>query len=116
MRTDKRLVAYGGLLLGMAFWGSAFPASRWAVGQGPHEVAAFLRFGGGGLGLPVILPASPPHRSLTRRQLLSAGFAGLVGVFGYNALFFWGVSLAPASDGSVIFPTLVPVITTTVLL
>ncbi|WP_394619753.1 hypothetical protein JNUCC0626_11810 [Lentzea sp. JNUCC 0626] len=35
-----------------------------------------------------------------------AGGAGLIGVFGYNVLFFWAVSLAPAIDGSVIVPVL----------
>jgi drug/metabolite transporter (DMT)-like permease len=113
---SKLLLAYGGLLLGMIFWGSAFPASRWAVGHVPHEVAAFLRFAGGALVLVVATGLLRPERTPSRQDVMYACFAGLVGVFGYNALFFWGVSMAPASDGSVIFPALVPVLTTSFLL
>jgi len=40
------------------------------------------------------------------------GLLGLLGVFGYNVLFFAALTLAPASDGSMIVPVLSPVITT----
>lgn len=107
--------AYGWLLLTMVLWGSAFPSSRWAVGQVPHEVAAFFRFGGGAVVLLLITFFMRPQRILKPGDILRACLTGVVGVFGYNALFFWGVTMAPASDGSVIFPALTPVITTVVL-
>lgn len=94
----------------MLLWGSAFPSSRWAVGHVPHQVAALMRFGGGAVVLlAIVARRRPPLPSL--RQVLPAAIAGLVGVFAYNGLFFWGVSLAPASDGSIMVPTLSPVFT-----
>jgi drug/metabolite transporter (DMT)-like permease len=38
--------------------------------------------------------------------------AGGLGVFAFNALFFWGLRLAPSIDGSLIVPVLSPVLTT----
>lgn len=111
----RRRAPYLGLVLTMVLWGSAFPASRWAVEQVPHSVAAALRFTGGSLVLLALCAVIPATRRTTRRGLLTACAAGLVGVFAYNVLFFWGVSLAPASDGSVVFPALTPVFTTLVL-
>ena len=37
--------------------------------------------------------------------------AGLVGITGYNALVFVALTVAPASDGALIVPTLVPILT-----
>jgi drug/metabolite transporter (DMT)-like permease len=100
----------------MVLWGSAFPASRWAVGQVPHSVAAALRFAGGSFLLLALCAVVPATRRTTRRDLATACAAGLIGVCAYNVLFFWGVSLAPASDGSVVFPALTPVFTAVVLM
>lgn len=108
--------AYAWLLLTMVLWGSAFPSSKYAVEHVPHSVAAFFRFGGGAVVLLIICLFVKPKRPANRKDILGACVAGLVGVFGYNALFFWGVTMAPASDGSVIFPALTPVITTVVLI
>jgi drug/metabolite transporter (DMT)-like permease len=107
--------AYSWLLLAMIFWGSAFPSSEWAVRNVPHSVAAWLRFGGGAVVLLVAAVAMGRTATVTRRKILAASVAGIVGVFGYNTVFFWGVSMAPATDGSVLFPALTPVITTVVL-
>ncbi|CAM5556302.1 hypothetical protein SAVIM338S_04553 [Streptomyces avidinii] len=113
---SKAIGAYGWLLFTMMLWGSAFPSSKFAVGQVPHGVAAFFRFGGGAVVLLVITFFMRPQRAPRLKDIAGACVAGLVGVFGYNALFFWGVTMAPASDGSVIFPALTPVITTVVLI
>ncbi|MCZ9347614.1 DMT family transporter, partial [Streptomyces sp. TRM76130] len=99
---DKALGAYGWLLFTMVLWGSAFPSSKYAVGHVPHEVAALFRFGGGAIVLLLITFFRRPQQTPPLRAVAGACVAGLVGVFGYNALFFWGVTMAPASDGGVI--------------
>ncbi|HEV2782464.1 MAG TPA: DMT family transporter [Actinophytocola sp.] len=103
------------LVLVMALWGSAFASSKLAVNAIPHEVAAFLRFG---LAAMILLAM---HAALTRHatrppphDLGLAGGLGILGVFGYNVLFFLALSLAPSADGSVIVPVLSPVITVAV--
>lgn len=103
------------LLLTMILWGSAFPSSEWASRQVPHTVAALMRFGGGAIVLVAIMVFVRPHRVLRPRDVARACLTGLVGVFGYNTVFFWGIALAPASDGSVLFPALAPTITTLAL-
>ncbi|QBS41188.1 EamA family transporter [Nocardia sp. CS682] len=98
-------------MLVMALWGSAFASSKLAVHDVPHEVAGFLRFLLGTVVLVIVLrlPRLP-----TTEAARVAGL-GLIGVFGYNVLFFLGLSLAPAADGSVIVPMTAPVITVVVL-
>ncbi|HSE15156.1 MAG TPA: DMT family transporter, partial [Candidatus Deferrimicrobium sp.] len=70
-----------------------------------------LRFGFGSLLMMAILfrrSAKPvPERSDWRRLTVVA----LVGVTGFNTLFFRGLSLAPASDAGMIIPTMSPVFT-----
>ncbi|MEV5936777.1 DMT family transporter [Streptomyces sp. NPDC052079] len=112
----KPLGAYAWLLFAMVLWGSAFPSSKYATEHVPHEVAALFRFGGGAVVLLLITLVRRPQQSPPFKAVLGACVAGIVGVFGYNALFFWGVTMAPSSDGGVIFPALTPVITSLVLI
>lgn len=98
---------YLSLVLVMVFWGSAFASSELAVHEVPPAVAAFLRFG---IGAAVLLAVRGFPR-LPRRDLASVAGLGLVGVFGYNLLFFLALTLAPSADGSVIVPVTAPVIT-----
>ncbi|MEV0030666.1 DMT family transporter [Nocardia sp. NPDC050793] len=95
------------LILVMALWGSAFASSKAAVGDVPHEVAGFLRFLIGALVLLVVLRAP----RLPAAEVPRVAGVGMFGVFGYNALFFLALSLAPAADGSVIVPMAAPVCT-----
>ncbi|WP_330250163.1 DMT family transporter [Nocardia sp. NBC_00565] len=98
------------LVLVMALWGSAFASSKLAVNEVPHEVAGFLRFLIGTIVLLIVLRAP---RLPVADGVRAAGL-GLVGVFGYNFLFFLGLSLAPAADGSVIVPMAAPIFTVVV--
>jgi drug/metabolite transporter (DMT)-like permease len=102
---------YAGLVLTMVFWGSAFPTSKMLVLEVPPEVGATLRFGVGSLLMMAILfrrSAKPvPDRDVWPRLAL----VGLVGVTGFNTLFFRGLSLAPSSDAGMIIPTMSPVFT-----
>ncbi|HET9141576.1 DMT family transporter [Actinophytocola sp.] len=107
MRTCLSLVAV------MAFWGSAFASSKLAVHAVPHEVAAFLRFGMGAAILLVVHAALGRDRPTARDAGVAAGL-GLLGVLGYNVLFFLALTMAPAADGSVIVPVSAPVITVAV--
>lgn len=101
------------LVLVMAFWGSAFASSEIAVHAVPHEIAAFLRFAIGAAILLVLHSVLSRDR-LSRRDLGKVAGLGMLGVFGYNILFFLALTLAPSSDGSVIVPVTAPVITTLV--
>jgi drug/metabolite transporter (DMT)-like permease len=100
------------LLITMALFGSAFTSSKVVVGQIPHDVAAALRFGGGAVILVFVLCLRPGSTGFSWRDLSRAGAVGLIGVFAYNFIFFWALSLAPAIDGSIIVPVLSPVLTT----
>ena len=107
---------YLNLLVTMVMFGSAFASSKVVVGELPHEVAAAFRFLGGGL-LLIVLAAllrrgAPP---VGRAAAVRAGLVGLVGVLAYNVFFFWGLSLAPSLDGSVIVPVFSPILTTAAL-
>ncbi|MGH3862065.1 DMT family transporter [Actinokineospora sp.] len=101
------------LTITMVFWGSAFATSQIAVGEVPHSVAALGRFGIGAVFLvAVMLLRRGPRKRLPRRAQLRAAFAGAIGVFAYNALFFWGLTFAPSVDGALIVPVLSPILTT----
>jgi drug/metabolite transporter (DMT)-like permease len=104
--------ASAGLLLVAFLWGATFATSKVAVGDIPPLVSATLRFGMASLallplyfrerrGLPLLPHTSPAWISLV---LLAA-----TAVFGYNALFFGGLSLAPSSDSILLIPTTNPI-------
>ena len=113
---DSTHMPYVYLLTTMAFFGSAFASSKFLVGEMPHEIAAVLRFGGGAIVLLAVLPFVRGSATFTARDAVRAGAVGLVGVFAYNFFFFWGLSLAPSLDGSIIVPVFSPILTTTFLL
>ncbi|MGW4325664.1 DMT family transporter [Nocardia sp. NPDC004573] len=98
------------LVVVMALWGSAFASSKLAIREVPHEVAGFLRFFLGAVVLLVVLRLP----RLAVREAGRVAALGLIGVFGYNVLFFLALALAPAADGSVIVPMAAPVITVAV--
>lgn len=110
------------LVTTMLLWGSGFSSSKVIVDHLPHSVVAVLRFGGGALALLVALRLSRRdgegggRRRSSPRDWARAAGAGVLGVFVYNLLFFWGLSLAPAIDGSTIVPVMSPVLTTAFLL
>lgn len=109
-RTNAAPYVY--LFITMVFFGTAFTSSKVVVEHVPHDVAGVLRFGGGALILVVLLCVRPGSTAFSWREMCRAGLVGLIGVFAYNFFFFWGLSLAPAIDGSVIVPVLSPVFTT----
>ncbi|WP_433443310.1 DMT family transporter [Nonomuraea sp. CA-141351] len=107
------------LVTTMLLWGSGFSSSKVIVDHLPHSVVATLRFGGGALALLIALRLSRQGGGRQRtspRDWARATGAGVLGVFVYNLFFFWGLSLAPAIDGSTIVPVMSPVLTTSFLL
>jgi drug/metabolite transporter (DMT)-like permease len=103
------------LVATMLFWGSGFSSSEVLVDHMPHAVAALLRFGGGAVALLVMLPFLSRSGRTSARNWSRAALAGFVEVFAYNVFFFWGLSLAPAVDGSMIVPVMSPILTTSVM-
>ncbi|MFE6774734.1 DMT family transporter [Streptomyces sp. NPDC057702] len=108
---------YSLLMTTMVLWGVSFSSSKTVVGDVPHPVAAFLRFGGGALALLVALRLVDRGRGpVPARRVWPAMAAGVLGVFAYNGLFFWGLSLAPSLDAGILVPVMSPVLTGAFLL
>lgn len=99
-----------GLLLTMMLWGSGFVSSKLLVGDVSYDVAAVLRFGSGSIILLCAVPLRE-RAGISRREVASLAAAGGVGVFLYNGLLFYGLSKAPAADGSIVVPVLSPILT-----
>lgn len=105
------------LLMTMIMFGSASASSKFVLNEMPFEVAAALRIGGGGVLLIVLALVLRTHsKPIGSKAAVSAMLAGLIGVFVYNLVVFWGISLAPSIDGGVIPPALSPIITAFILL
>ena len=102
------------LVLVMAAWGSAFAGAKIGVDAVAPQVAAAIRFLGGGLVLLAVLPFTGKAK-LQPKDVAVTGGLGVVGVFGYNMALFAGLTLAPAADASVLIPTMSPVCTTVVM-
>jgi drug/metabolite transporter (DMT)-like permease len=99
------------LSVAMGLFGSSFTASKVLTGAVPPTVAALLRFGCGAVVLLLWLGVSGRGFGLSARNWRHVLLGGALGVFAFNALFFWGLHLAPSIDGSLIVPVLSPVLT-----
>ncbi|MDQ4030261.1 MAG: DMT family transporter [Actinomycetota bacterium] len=101
------------LLVAMAVcWGGTWPTGKLAVEEVPPAVVATLRFAlsTAMLWLWTRALAAPLVRP-TRADLPLVLLLGLTAVAGYNLLFLYGLSHAPASDGAIIVPGLAPLMT-----
>ena len=95
-----------------AMFGGTWVAGRWSVEELPVFTVAELRFGTAALLLG--LSALVARRGLSpvrRGDLPLIAGLGLTGVAGYNWLFLTGLTLAPASDGSILVPGTIPILT-----
>ncbi len=114
-RVSSPIWTYALLLSAASFWGTAFVFSKISEDSVPPVVAAFIRFGLAAIIGSVILIIQKlrnrEYRATPEKGWVSTMGLGLVGVTGYNLLFFWGLSFSQASDGSMIIPTLSPAIT-----
>jgi drug/metabolite transporter (DMT)-like permease len=110
-RSDDR-VAYLLLVAMAAMFGGTWVAGRWAVEELPVFVVAELRFGLAAVLLAVWVLVSRHRLSpVGRADLRLVAGLGLTGVAGYNWLFLTGLTLAPASDGSILVPGTIPILT-----
>ena len=89
-------------------------AGTWVIGKSvvgaipPIEMSA-IRFT---IVAAILLAACRALRvPLGRRDLAPVVVAGVVGIAAYNVLVFVGLRVAPASDGALIVPTLIPILT-----
>ncbi|HEU5287981.1 MAG TPA: DMT family transporter [Candidatus Limnocylindria bacterium] len=90
-------------------WSGSWTFGKLGVALVPPIELSAIRFGlAGALMLAIALAVRAPL-GLERWPLLvlSGGF----GIFAYNALVFVGLTMAPASDGALIVPTINPVLT-----
>lgn len=109
------LRALAPLVLTMILWGSAFSVSSLALDHVGHQAAAAMRYTFAAVVMLAFLRfgmrSSEPVTPLSRRAWGWFALAGLIGIAIYNGLFFLGLSLAPAIDGSSIMPVMSPVFT-----
>ena len=93
-------------------WGGAWPTGKLAVEEVAPAVVATVRFA-----LSTVLlwlwarALSTPTPRLTRADVPLVLVLGVTAIAGYNLLFLYGLSLAPASDGAIIVPGLAPLMT-----
>jgi len=100
------VLAYAAIALS---WGGTWVVAKVAVGEVPPLELSAIRFA---IVAAVLLVACAILRvPLGTRHLGAVILAGLVGIFGYSALVFVALVTAPASDGALIVPTMVPVLT-----
>jgi drug/metabolite transporter (DMT)-like permease len=96
------------LIVAAALWGSASASSKLAVAAVPPLVAAGIRFTVGAVVLLAVTRLFAPAKGGNWR---AAAIAGVVGVFIYNAFYFWALTFAPSVDGSVIVPAMSAILT-----
>lgn len=100
------ILAYGAIALS---WGGTWAIAKAAVDTVPPLELSAIRFA---IVAVVLIAACAALRiPLGRRHLGAVLVAGVVGIGGYNGLVFVALVTAPASDGALIVPTMVPVLT-----
>lgn len=90
-------------------WGGTWVVAKAAVLTVPPLELSAIRFA---IVAVVLIAACRVMRiPLGTRHLGAVVLAGVAGIGGYNALVFVALTTAPASDGALIVPTMVPVLT-----
>jgi len=105
--------AYAPLLVGMVAFGGTWPAGKLAAEHIAPATIATARFAVAAVLLWIWArisrrPVRPPELG----DLGLVAVLGLTVVFAYNLFFLYGLRHAPAADGSVIVPGLIPIVTT----
>jgi drug/metabolite transporter (DMT)-like permease len=112
---EVRRTAYVTLLVGMVAFGGTWPAGKVASEHVPPAVIAVTRFACAAVLLWAWTRLSGSRlRRPARADLPLVFVLGVTVVFAYNLFFLYGVRHAPASDGSVLVPGLIPIVTTLV--
>ncbi|HZD87345.1 MAG TPA: DMT family transporter [Gaiellaceae bacterium] len=112
MPADRR-GAFVALLVCMVCFGGTWPAGKVAASHVEPAVVAVTRFASAAvlLWLWARLSGNPVRRP-SRRDLPLLVVLGFTVVFAYNLCFLYGVRHAPATDGAVLVPGLIPAMTT----
>jgi drug/metabolite transporter (DMT)-like permease len=90
-------------------WSGSWITGKLAVASAPPLEISTVRFVIAALVLTAI--AIVTRTNLGRGNLWPVVLAGVFGYFAYNAFVFVGLTMAPASDGALIVPTTIPVLT-----
>ena len=90
-------------------WSGSWITGKLAVTGAPPLEVSTVRFVIAAIVLVGI--AIVARTDFGRGSLRPVALAGMFGYFGYNAFVFVGLAMAPASDGALIVPTLIPVLT-----
>ncbi len=98
--------AYVQLFITILIWGGYFVVAKKAVGEASPMALSAARYLLGGALLGVLAAGQGNWPRPTRRELVLLVAMGLTSVFGFNVLSFVGFNHAPASDGSLIMPTI----------
>jgi len=90
-------------------WSGSWITGKLAVTSAPPLEVSTVRFVIATIVLVGI--AVVARTDFGRGSLWPVVIAGIFGYFGYNAFVFVGLAMAPASDGALIVPTIIPVLT-----
>ncbi|HEY2325966.1 MAG TPA: DMT family transporter [Gaiellaceae bacterium] len=110
---SARRIAYLQLLVVAVLFGGTWPAGKVAVDHAPPLAVAFVRF----LLSSILLWAWARYRGRpiplpSRADVPLIAAMGISGIAVYNAFFLFGLQRTPATDGSILVPGLIPVMTT----
>ncbi|WP_223069061.1 DMT family transporter [Paenibacillus caui] len=109
--TNQSKSIYILMLLVPLFWGGAFATAKHVITEIPPLIAATLRFGITGIILAMVVTLQKEwHWKEIRKRWKGLLFIGLIGVFGYNALFFTALKYTSATNGALIIAAM-PVFT-----
>src|SRR5438552_10784860 len=90
-------------------WSGSWITGKLAVASAPPLEISAMRFIIAAVVLAAIAIAT--KTDMGRGSLRPVALAGIVGYCAYNAFVFVGLTMAPASDGALIVPTTIPVLT-----
>ena len=97
------LPAYLALTGAALFWGGNWVIARWIQFEIPPQTLGLLRWGSAGILLaPFVLPATVRAWPAIRRELPRLAVLGIVGVTGFSALSYTGLSYTTSINGSLL--------------
>jgi drug/metabolite transporter (DMT)-like permease len=106
---NRRAIAF--LVISAAGFGGTWVAAPWATDEIQPLTVACLRFAIAAVLLLAWCVARRLPIAIHRTDLPVVLGVAITSVVGYNVLFLYGVTLAPASHGAVIVPSLIPMAT-----
>ena len=109
MTSDR--TAYALLTVMAVAFAGTWVAAPWATDDVTPLTVAFVRFLLASVCLWAFARISRIPTPILRADLPIAFAMGATAVVGYNILFLYGVTLAPSTDGAIITPGLVPIVT-----